>query len=263
MKGPDQYLLCTEVVGEEVSLEQVERMARRYYWAGSLCTGLDVVEVACGTGQGLGYLRSCARSLRAGDISPEMVARALETYRHDDITILRLEAEALPFDDHSLDVVLLFEAVYYLQNPEVFIKECVRILRPGGKVLIATANPDLYDFTASPFSFRYFGAADFAPWFGPLGFEVRLLGDTPLAEVGFRQRLLRPLKGLASRLDLIPSTMKSKRMLKRMFFGAMSRMPERITQATAPWVEPCPIPPDRPDRRHKVLFCEATLRGLG
>ncbi|MCD6265910.1 MAG: BrnT family toxin [Deltaproteobacteria bacterium] len=28
--------------------------------------------------------------------------------------------------------------------------DCVRVLRPGGKVLIATANKDLYDFNPSP-----------------------------------------------------------------------------------------------------------------
>lgn len=260
VSGPNRFVVCTELAGEEVSLEQVERMARRYYWAGGFCAGQDVVEIACGTGQGLGYLRSLCRSLRAGDISPEMVRRAKEIYAQFDITIQELDAGKLPFADASADIVILFEAIYYLKNPEDFIAECRRTLRPGGKILLATANPDLFDFVRSPFSFRYFGAADFPAFFDALGFNVRMYGDTPLARVRLRQKLLRPIKALATRLNIIPGSMRSKRLLKRLFFGGMTMMPSQINAETAPWIDPVGLPAGTPDRHHKVLFCEASLR---
>ena len=238
-------------------------MARRYYWAGTFCAGRDVVEVACGTGQGLAYLRERCRSLRAGDLSPALIRVARGLHLGDDIAIQELDAAALPFPDASADVVLLFEALYYLPHPEAFIGECRRILRPGGRILLAMANPDLYDFTRSPHSFRYFGAADLAPWLGSQGFQARLFGDTPLAQAGLRQALLRPLKGLASRLGLIPDTMRAKQVLKRLFFGSLVPMPARITAATASPAVPAPLPGDRPDRAHKVIFCEARLPDPG
>jgi hypothetical protein len=65
IEAPVDYLGLTEVAGEEVSQEQVDRMVRRYAWAGACCAGKDVVEVACGSGQGLGHLAKLARTLRA------------------------------------------------------------------------------------------------------------------------------------------------------------------------------------------------------
>ncbi len=59
------YLDVTEVSGEEVTQEQVDRICQRYYWAAEYCREKDVVELACGTGQGLGYLVAFARSFIA------------------------------------------------------------------------------------------------------------------------------------------------------------------------------------------------------
>jgi len=39
-------------------------------------------------------------------------------------------------------VIILFEAIYYIPDAEKFVEECARVLRLGGKVLIATANKD-------------------------------------------------------------------------------------------------------------------------
>lgn len=69
------YVFVTEIAGDEVTQEQVDRLYNRYYWAGQYCSGKDVVEVACGSGQGLGYLAGIARSLEAGDYSEKILLR--------------------------------------------------------------------------------------------------------------------------------------------------------------------------------------------
>ena len=48
------YLDVTELSGDEVSEEQVVRLCQRYYWAKEYCVDKVVLEVACGSGQGLG-----------------------------------------------------------------------------------------------------------------------------------------------------------------------------------------------------------------
>jgi len=53
------------------------------------------------------------------------------------------------------------EAIYYLEKPNYFIKECKRLLRSTGQLLIVSANKDLYDFNPSPFSHYYFGIKEF------------------------------------------------------------------------------------------------------
>ena len=65
----NDYISVTEISGDQVSQEQVERLCNRYYWASNFCKGKDVLEVACGTGQGLGYLSKFSKSLIAGDFS--------------------------------------------------------------------------------------------------------------------------------------------------------------------------------------------------
>ncbi len=57
------YVDVTELSGDEVSQEQVERLCHRYYWAGGYCRDKDVLEAGCGAGQGLGYIAGLARSV--------------------------------------------------------------------------------------------------------------------------------------------------------------------------------------------------------
>src|SRR3990167_7027566 len=117
------FTTVTELSGDSVSAEQVDRMAHRYYWAAEYCRNKDVLEVACGTGQGLGYLASVARSVRAGDITASLVSQA-QKYYGDRVCITEMDAHQLPFESNSFDVIILFEAIYYLASAEQFVDEC-------------------------------------------------------------------------------------------------------------------------------------------
>jgi hypothetical protein len=44
----NDYVSVTEIAGDEVTQEQINRLCNRYYWACLHCSGKDVVEVACG-----------------------------------------------------------------------------------------------------------------------------------------------------------------------------------------------------------------------
>lgn len=252
------FSTVTELAGDEVSAEQVERLAHRYYWAGDYCRGRDVLEVACGAGQGLGYLASMARSLHAGDITPALVEQAKAHYG-DRIAVAEMDALQLPFPDRSLDVVILFEAVYYLPSARAFAEECRRVLRPGGHALIATANKDLYDFNPSPFSHEYYGVVELGELFGGLGFDCEFYGNVAIDKVSWRQRLLRPIKKAVVGLGLMPRTMAGKKLLKRLVFGGLVSMPAEIDGNTANYVKPAMLPKGQPDRRHKVIYMAAHL----
>ena len=154
-----QFLSVTEIAGDEISLEQLERLCNRYYWAGEFCQAHDVLEVACGSGSGLNYLAKQARSLKAGDYSPEVLARAAaEVGAASELRIF--DAQEVPYADASFDVVILFEALYYVPSAERFVAEAARVLRSGGVLLLTSANKDLYDFNPSPHSFVYYGVVE-------------------------------------------------------------------------------------------------------
>lgn len=248
----------TEIAGTEVSREQVERLCHRYVWAARQCRGRDVIEAACGTGAGLGLLADVSRSLRAGDYDQSNLAVVRKHYG-DRIPVEWFDAQEMPFEDESADVVILFEAIYYLPDAPRFVAECRRVLRPGGVVLVATANKDLYDFNPSPHSHTYYGAADFADLFGP-DFDVGCFGHMSFAAVPFRQRALRGVKRLAVKLDLMPKTQASKAFLKRFVFGKPVTMPADVRAEMIEFREPNPLPPGQPDRDHKVIYCAATKR---
>ena len=48
--------------------------------------------------------------------------------------------EALPLAENSFDCVLLSEVIEHLEAPQVSIREAVRVLCPGGRLLITTPN---------------------------------------------------------------------------------------------------------------------------
>jgi SAM-dependent methyltransferase len=246
----------TELAGDEVTQEQIERLAHRYLWAGTYCDGRDVLEVACGPGQGLGYLAARAQRLWAGDLTSRLVRDAHGHYG-DRVALLELDAQRLPFSEASLDVVILFEAIYYLPSAAAFVAECRRVLRPGGQVLIASANPDLWDFNPSPHSVGYYGVAELGRLFAAAGFAYRFFGHLPVDAVSLRQRLFRPLKKAASALGLIPKSMAGKKLLKRLVFGGLVVMPAEIGPETSLYAPPVPLPSEQPNRRFKVIYAAA------
>ncbi len=48
--------------------------------------------------------------------------------------------EDLPFPDESFDYILCSNSIEYLEDPYCFVRECYRVLKAGGKLLIETPN---------------------------------------------------------------------------------------------------------------------------
>jgi hypothetical protein len=71
------------------------------------------------------------------------------------------------------------------------------------------------------------------------------------------------LKALASKLGLIPRSLGGRELLKRLFFGVMTTMPRTLADTPFLYKPPVPINGDLPDRRHKILYCFATLNQKG
>lgn len=253
------FLAVTEVGGEPVSQAQISRLYQRYIWAGSFCKGKDVLEAACGTGPGLGYLASVSNSLIAGDYSAEVLSVARAHYG-DRIALQEFDAQSTPFRDASFDVVILFEAIYYLPDVEKFFIECRRLLRPGGILLLATANRDLFDFNPSPFAVRYFNPPELTSMLSSHGFDTQFFGGSPVDPPSLKSRALRLAKKVAVTFNLIPGSMRGKRWLKRLVFGKLVAMPRELQAGDAQYEPPLPIDGRRPDTVHQVLYCVAKVR---
>ncbi len=255
---PD-YTTVTEMPGGRVTREQLMRMCTRYYFASKYCVERDVLEVGCGAGQGLGYLARKARRVVGGDCTESMVKCAQEHYKGR-VEIQRLDAHELPFEDDGFDVVILFEAIYYLAHPEKFLDECRRVLRENGMLLICLPNKDWSGFNPSPFSTRYFSAPELYSVLKQRHFEVELFGDSPASVKSIKGRLISIIRSIAVTLHLIPKTMKGKEILKRIFFGKLLTLGEEIEDGMVAYCEPVPIPGDSPNCEYKVLFAVAHIQ---
>ena len=252
------FATVTEVPGEGASGEQLSMLYSRYCYAVQYCAGRDVLEVACGAGMGLGYLAGHARRVVGGDVTTSLLARAQHTYRGR-VPFIRLDAHRLPFASHSFDVVVLFESLYYLSDPAAFMRECQRILRPNGTLLLCTVNPEWAEFNPSPHSCWYFGATDLDRILREYGFTPRLYGAFPVAKHSARDRMTSWMKRMAVRFRLIPSTMKGKQWLKRLFLGPLIAVPAILHDGIAVYDVPVPVETGRSVRNFKIIFAVARL----
>jgi SAM-dependent methyltransferase len=256
MESGPAFAQISELAGEPISREQLQRLHDRYRWAAGYCRDADVLEVACGSGPGLGHLAGVAKSLVAGDLSEDILALARRHYG-DRIDVRRLDAESLPFAEAAFDVVIICEALYLLPRPQRFLLEAQRVLRSGGRLLIVSANKDLPGFQPCLYSHDYFGVVELDRHLRALDFLPQFFGGTPLPVTPWRQRALRPLHPLAAALGVMPQTMRNKRFLRRLVFGPLLPMPAELQADEVPFQPPTPIPSDRADRQHKVIFCAA------
>ena len=254
------FLDVTELPGSPISAEQLDRLINRYTWAATYCQDKDVIEVGCGAGSGLGLLGGVSRSLEAGDYSQRILRLAQEHYNAR-VALQQFDASNLPFPNGSKDVILLFEAIYYLQQPERFVSECARVLKPKGTVLVATANKDLWEFHPSPHTYTYFGVPELGELFGRFGFECQFFGYQAMDDAPLRQRLLRPVKRAVVATGLMPRTMKGKRWLKRVVFGPEIKMPAELSAGGGDFVPPRPIAAGQADRKHTIIYCAAQYVG--
>ena len=247
----------TEMSNSFVSEEQIIRIENRYNWASSLSKSKDVIEVACGTGQGLSLIQKDALSLKACDISAEMISIAKATYKEDSIELHASDAETLPFSNNSADIIILFEAIYYINDISKFMTEVNRVLRPNGELLISTANSDLYDFNPSPYSTKYFGAKGLYDLLSEYNYKVELFADIPLRNTTIKQKLFRFIKYLAVRLKLMPKTMRGKKIFKKIVFGDLIQMPYKLNPNTNFNGFNKIIP--KPNFSYKVILAKAKL----
>ena len=258
------YTTVTELPGMKASKEQLARLYQRYHFASKFCDGKYVLEAACGSGIGLGYLARGAKMVAAGDIDEHILSFAQELYKgRNNIQLYRFDAHKLPFKDTSFDVVILYEAIYYLARPEKFLAECFRVLRKGGILLICTANKDSPGFSKSPFSLKYFSSPELLTLLKQHHFDAEVFGDCPVVTGSIKQKLISTIRRIAVALGLIPKTMKGKEILKRIFFGKLLAIPREIEDGMVKYHPPVLISCNSPSSQYRVLFAVARSRWMG
>lgn len=111
----------------------------RYSFAAAYVVDKAVLDIACGTGYGLAFLKSAAKSVTGVDRDLEALYQA-KSECDEKSRILLGDGTNLPFEDESFDVVTSFETLEHLNERGQFLSEIRRILRPAGKLILSTPN---------------------------------------------------------------------------------------------------------------------------
>ena len=98
--------------------------------------GSRVLDVGCGMGNVLGRLPQYERH------GIDIVADFVEIARERGIDAIVGEVESLPYPDASFDAVLAIDIFEHVLDPNVAAAEILRVLRPGGAVLVRTPNAE-------------------------------------------------------------------------------------------------------------------------
>jgi SAM-dependent methyltransferase len=247
------YSSVTEKAGDWVTQEALSMVYTRYRYAAEFCRGKRLLEVACGQGVGLEYLAKHARHTVGGDITEELLARAHQRLQGR-IPLLRLGAEALPLRTASRDVMVCYEAIYYVEHSLRFLQECRRVLTPQGLLLLCTVNPEWPDFNPSPYSRQYYSARRLSTLLLEAGFQAEVFGAFPVTKALLRDYPLSWIKRAAVALRMIPSTMEGKRFLKRLFLGRLLPFPATVDDGMTAYCPPVPISLERAITGYKILF---------
>src|SRR6185369_11552834 len=131
--------------GDRFALEELAPVASRF-----LTPASRVLEVGCGYGRNLMALASLKPRLVVGsDVDAGELHRAadkragLSPGEFARIELVRQEPRRLPFRDGSFDMVVLWQVLEHLFGRELkqtVVSECIRVLKPGGVVLVETPN---------------------------------------------------------------------------------------------------------------------------
>ena len=144
-----------------------ERLADR-------CAGRDVLEAGCGEGYGANLIADVARRVIGLDYDESAVAHVKARYPR--VEMLHGNLAALPLPDATVDVVVNFQVIEHLWDQGQFVAECLRVLRPGGVLLMSTPNRITFspgrDTPINPFHTRELNAAELTELLESGGFGI-------------------------------------------------------------------------------------------
>lgn len=103
----------------------------------------SVMELGCGAGFSLAYIKSANRDVQCAgcDADETMLSFASATHGSDVQWTLNSD-DAIPLPDNSFEFIYSEGSLHHFLKPERMFAEMKRVLKPGGDLLVMDINPD-------------------------------------------------------------------------------------------------------------------------
>jgi ubiquinone/menaquinone biosynthesis C-methylase UbiE len=120
------------------------QLTARAVFCGNWHPGERVIDIGCGRGETLDYLRRCGLDAIGVDVSNTVLCQA--KLENDDLFVIQASGDNLPFANNSVDGVIAECSLSLIQKASEALIEFHRVLRPGGRLVIT----DLYARAPQP-----------------------------------------------------------------------------------------------------------------
>lgn len=121
----------------------MEGSAREFYERLSITPGSQLLDVACGSGQLALMAAKDGIEVTGVDLVGNLVDRARARAQAERLPARfeEADAEALPFEDASFDIVVSLIGAMFASQPQMVAQEMLRVCAPGGTIAMANWTP--------------------------------------------------------------------------------------------------------------------------
>lgn len=149
-----------------------------YAWVVPWCVGARVLDAGCGEGYGADAVARVASRVVAFDYDATVVAHVRGRYA--DLAAVRGDLQRMPFAGGAFEVVVNLQTIEHLHNQPGFVRECARVLRPAGTLVVTTPNRLTFspgrDTPLNPFHTRELSPSELRDLLTPEFTVTRMLG---------------------------------------------------------------------------------------
>lgn len=124
-----------------------ERRVREYLASFVLPEVSTILDVGCGSAWVAQRYLKRNKKIFSLDISTVNPVKALQQFPSENHFGITADSYSLPFHEQTFDCVIASEIIEHLVQPDLFVSELIRVIKPGGTLLISTPYKEKLQYT--------------------------------------------------------------------------------------------------------------------